>query len=115
MSSHLLRDVEACCDEVIFLKAGEVATYCNLEEERRANRKFLLIQTAGTDAGFADALRELGCEVAVQTRRRLRAVLPAEVEVSDLYRIAAGLGTQIRRMDYKRDSLEDIFLRAMAD
>lgn len=115
MSSHLLRDVEACCDEVIVLKAGEVATVCDLAAERSSNRKFLLLQTAGDDSGFAGALRDLGCEVAEQSRRQLRAVLPASVEVSDLYQTAARLGTQIRRMDYKRDSLEDIFLRAMAD
>ncbi|HEY4589263.1 MAG TPA: ABC transporter ATP-binding protein, partial [Thermoanaerobaculia bacterium] len=40
LSSHLLRDVEECCDEVLILKDGRIATYCNLEEERRANRKF---------------------------------------------------------------------------
>ena len=92
-----------------------MATVCDLEAERSSNRKFLLLQTAGDEADFARELRELGCEVAEQSRRQLRAVLPASVEVSDLYRIAARLGTQIRRMDYKRDSLEDIFLRAMAD
>jgi len=38
-SSHLLRDVEQCCDEVLILRQGEIATYCNLEEERKANMK----------------------------------------------------------------------------
>src|SRR5687767_5334514 len=47
LSSHLLRDVEECCDEVIVLKDGQIATYCNLEEERRSNKKFLEIETRG--------------------------------------------------------------------
>jgi hypothetical protein len=34
-------------------------------------------------------------------------------EVRDLYRIAAEQNMQIRRLSYKRDSLEDIFLKAM--
>jgi hypothetical protein len=37
------------------------------------------------------------------------------VEVFDLYRIAAEQQLQIRKLNYKRDSLEDIFLRAMED
>src|SRR5262249_49614593 len=37
ISSHLLRDIEECCDEVIILKEGRIAAVCNLEEERKAN------------------------------------------------------------------------------
>ncbi len=49
LSSHLLRDVEECCEEVLVLKQGSIATYCNLEEERRANRKFLELEIRGDD------------------------------------------------------------------
>src|SRR6185312_10945497 len=41
ISSHLLRDVEETCEEVIILKEGKIAALCNLEEERKANLKFL--------------------------------------------------------------------------
>jgi hypothetical protein len=34
-------------------------------------------------------------------------------EISDLYRLALEHGVQIRRLNFKRDSLEDIFLKAM--
>jgi len=40
-------------------------------------------------------------------------VLPQGIEIRDLYRIAAERQIQIRRLDYKRNSLQDIFLRAM--
>jgi hypothetical protein len=40
-------------------------------------------------------------------------VLQDGVEVRDLYRIAAETQVQLRRLSYKRDSLEDIFLKAM--
>jgi hypothetical protein len=39
--------------------------------------------------------------------------MPETIEIRDLYRIAATQGVQIRRMNYRRDSLEDIFLTAM--
>ncbi|MGH9943614.1 MAG: ABC transporter ATP-binding protein, partial [Pyrinomonadaceae bacterium] len=49
LSSHLLRDVEECCDEILVLKDGRVAASCDLEEERRANRKFIELETRGGD------------------------------------------------------------------
>ena len=113
MASHLLHDVESCCDEVLVLKNGKIATYCNLEAERRSNRKFLLLQIRGNEEAFINALRDLGCEVAVPNRRRIKAVLPEDIDIQHLYVIAQELSVQIRHLDYKRDSLEDIFLRAM--
>jgi ABC-2 type transport system ATP-binding protein len=127
LSSHLLRDVEQCCDEVLILKEGKIASYCDLEAERRANRRLLELEVrAGGDAGaetavgrergdggFVEAARQLGCEVAADGRRRLRLVLPPQVHVRDLYRLAAERQVEIRRLSRKRDSLEDIFLKAM--
>jgi ABC-2 type transport system ATP-binding protein len=113
ISSHLLRDVEECCDEVLILKQGEVATYCNLEEERRANLKFIEVETHESNAMFAEAIGRLGCEYALLGDRKLKTVLPQGVAIRDLYRIAAEQQLQIRRLDYKRDSLQDIFLKAM--
>lgn len=113
LSSHLLRDVEEVCDEVIILKDGRIASTCDLEEERRANRKFIEIETAGDNRAFSDALGELGCEVAELTHNRLKTVLPTGVEIRNLYEIAVQQNIQIRRLDYKRNSLQDIFLKAM--
>ena len=113
LSSHLLRDVEECCDEVLILKDGEVATYCNLEEERRANLKFIEIETHEDVTTFAEEIGKLGCEYALVGSRKLKTVLPEGVAIRDLYRIAADGRMQIRRLDYKRDSLQDIFLKAM--
>ena len=113
ISSHLLRDVEECCDEVLILKDGHIATYCNLEEERKANLKFIEIETQRGNAEFAEAIGNLGCEVAVLSDRKLKMVLPEGVRVRDLFRVAAERNMQVRRLDYKRDSLQDIFLKAM--
>jgi ABC-2 type transport system ATP-binding protein len=115
LSSHLLRDVEECCDEVLVLKEGRVAAICDLEAERTSNRRFLDVETRGDDEAFADAVGALGCEVAVHGPGRLKMVLPEDVEVRDLYRLAAEQQVQLRRLSYKRDSLEDIFLKAMED
>jgi ABC-2 type transport system ATP-binding protein len=114
LSSHLLRDVEECCEEVLIMKQGKIASYCNLEAERRANRKFLELETrGGDDASFAAAVEALGVEMATDSKQRMKIVLPEGVEIRDLYRLAAERQVQIRRLDYKKDSLQDIFLKAM--
>ncbi|HEV3329343.1 MAG TPA: ABC transporter ATP-binding protein [Bryobacteraceae bacterium] len=116
LSSHLLRDVEECCDQVLILKDGNIAAYCNLEEERRANRRFLELETRsdGVPSGcFLEALEKLGCEIAQGALGRVKLVLPEGLEVRRLYAVAAEQNVQIRRLNRKRDSLEDIFLKAM--
>ena len=113
LSSHLLLDVEECCDEILILRDGQIAVYCNLEEERKSNRKFLMLETRGDQKRFVDALSKLGCEYAITNPTRMKVVMQDGVEVRDLYRLAAQEQVQIRRLSYKRDSLEDIFLKAM--
>ena len=114
LSSHLLRDVEECCDQVLILKDGHIAAFCNLEEERRLNRQFLEIETRGGQNGnFLETIEKLGCETASGAQGRIKLILPQGLDIRRLYEIAAEQNVQIRRLNHKRDSLEDIFLKAM--
>jgi ABC-2 type transport system ATP-binding protein len=113
LSSHLLRDVEECCDEILILKDGRIVANCDLEAERKANRKFVELETRGATATFATAIESLGGEYAQTGPQRFKVIMPEDREVRDLYQIAAENGVQIRRLNFKRDSLEEIFLKAM--
>ncbi len=113
LSSHLLRDVEECCEEALILKDGRIAAYCNLEEERRSNRKFIEMETVGGNDSFSSAIEQLGCECAWFNNGRAKLILPDNIQMRQLYAVAASHSVQIRRLNYRRDSLEDIFLRAM--
>jgi ABC-2 type transport system ATP-binding protein len=115
ISSHLLRDVEECCEEVLILKDGQIAASCNLEEERRGNRNFIELETWGDDSGFEEAVEDLGCDYAALGHGRIKMVLPEGMEVRELYRIAARRNVQIRKLNRRHDSLEDIFLKAMEE
>jgi ABC-2 type transport system ATP-binding protein len=112
LCSHLLRDVEEICEEVLILKDGRIVHYSNLEEERKANRHFVEMEPVGDSAGFALALEGMGCECALSANR-LKAVLSDGMEIRDIYRLAAERDIQLRRLNYRRDTLEDIFLKAM--
>lgn len=113
--SHLLRDVEETCEEVLILKAGRIVHYSNLEEERRANQRFVELELLGDDAGFAEALATRGCECTPAGQGRLKMVVPPEFELREIYVLAAERDLQLRRLNYRRDTLEDIFLKAMSN
>lgn len=113
LCSHLLRDVEETCEEVLILRQGRIVHHSNLEEERRLNKRFLEIEIQGDSAGFVQAARSLGCDCEVSSRNRVRVVLAEGVEIRDIYRIAGELSIQLRRVSHRRDTLEDIFLGAM--
>ena len=38
LSSHLLHDVEECCEEILIMKNGRIAAHHNLEAERKASK-----------------------------------------------------------------------------
>ena len=112
LCSHLLRDVEDTCDEVLILKGGQIAHYSNIDEERRANKRFLELETYGANGNFTSAIEKLGCECAI-TANRLKLVLADEINSADIFRLAAEQNVRIRRLNFRRDTLEDIFLKAM--
>ena len=112
LCSHLLRDVEETCEEVLILKQGRIAHYSNLEEERKANKRFLEMEFYGAAGDFVGAVEQLGCECAASANR-IKVILAEGVEVRDIYRIAAERSIRIRRLNFRRDTLEDIFLKAM--
>ena len=113
LCSHLLRDVEETCEEVLILKQGRIVHYANLEEERRSNRKFVEMETVGANGTFTDDIEKLGCACAITGNNRVKLILSEGVEIRDLFKVAADRNVQIRRLNFKRDSLEDIFLKAM--
>lgn len=113
LCSHLLRDVEDTCEEVIILKAGSIVHYADLEEERRANKRFVELETIGDDEGFAAAMESLGATCAMAGKGRWKMVLPAEFSFRELFRVAHEKDLELRRLNYRKDTLEDIFLKAM--
>jgi ABC-2 type transport system ATP-binding protein len=113
LCSHLLRDVEETCEEVLILKQGRIVHTCNLAEERSANKRFVDLETSGQEAGLAEALAALGCECTAAGSGRFKMVLPDGFELREIYRLAADRNLPLRRLSYRRDTLEDIFLKAM--
>ncbi len=113
LCSHLLRDVEETCEEVLILKQGRIVHYANLARERSVNQRFVEIETSDDRAGLAESLTEIGCKCTPHGSRRLKMVVPEDFDLREIYRVAARLDMPLRRLNYRRDTLEDIFLTAM--
>ncbi len=113
LSSHLLGDVEAVCDAALILKNGRVVDSCDLAEERRADRSVVEIELDSETPGFLDALENRGVLIEPIRSRRLKLTLAGDFDVREIFRIAAATGSSLRRLDHRRDSLQEIFLRAM--
>jgi ABC-2 type transport system ATP-binding protein len=113
LCSHLLRDVEETCDEVVILKDGLVVHHADLEAERRTNRRFIELEVSGDDTGFAEALAALGAAGVCEGSGRWRIVLPPAVEVRELWLVAERRELLVRKLTQRRDSLEEIFLKAV--
>ena len=111
--SHLLRDIEQVCDEAVILKDGVIVHHCNLEEERRSNRSFVELEVTGDDRNLRMALPEIGAEGVSEGGGRWRIVLPAGVEVEAIWGLAARQNLLVRKLTHRRDTLEEIFLKAM--
>jgi len=111
--SHLLRDIEQVCDEAVILKDGAIVHHCNLEEERRSNRSFVELEVTGDDRNLRTALPEIGAEGVSEGGGRWRIVLPAGAEVEAIWGLAARQNLLVRKLTHRRDTLEEIFLKAM--
>lgn len=113
LCSHLLGDVEQVCDEVVILKDGAIVHHADLEAERSQNRRFVDLEVSGDDRTMAEALRSIGAEGINEGQGRWRIVLPQEVELRELWRVAGRLSLSVRKLTHRRDTLEEIFLKAV--
>ncbi|MFH1964708.1 MAG: ABC transporter ATP-binding protein, partial [Acidobacteriota bacterium] len=113
LSSHLLRDVEECCQDVLILNQGEIAGCHNLEEEKESKFKFLEMDLQGDRNQFVAEIERRGCTSAEYADGRLKIVLPESLSSAEIFFIALDMNIQVRKMEMKRSTLEDIFLQAV--
>jgi ABC-2 type transport system ATP-binding protein len=113
LCSHLLRDVEQVCDEVVIMKNGLIVHECNLEAERRSNKCFVELEVTGNDENLRSELPSIGAEGVTEGGGRWRIVLPPGIELEALWGMLSRQNLLVRKLTHRRDTLEEIFLKAM--
>ena len=115
VSSHLLNDIESSCHDVLVLKKGAMVAAGNIEEMRHCEKCIFEMKVKGDLDGVMSSLSERGCECRLNDRDVLEVTMPDELTPREVFQIASQLRAQVRHFYAKRDTLEDIFLKALED
>ncbi len=112
LNSHLLGEVEATCDRVVFVKQGRVVA------ERRLAEKDVWLEVElrgeGLEDGALGELAMLGTDVRLENGI-VRLSVAHEGVLPEIARRMVGRGVQLRHLSAGRQSLEQQFLEVMGD
>jgi ABC-2 type transport system ATP-binding protein len=117
LSTHLLADVQAVCDQVVILNGGRVvrqgtvAELCAVRDDRFRVR----LQGEPADAtAFRDDLTSGGVEVLTDNGRgELRVVVPGKWSNWMFFKLAEANNVAVRAIVRDDETLEELFLRTM--
>jgi ABC-2 type transport system ATP-binding protein len=111
LCSHLLRDVERVCENILVISAGAIRTQGRVEELKKLDRDWYVVRVKAEIDAFIAEVRKRG-GAAEPWPDAWRVALPEGADVSWIFETAAMSATQIRHLKKAEDTLEDIFLRA---
>lgn len=113
-SSHLLPDVESVCEHVVVLGRGQLLAQGRIQEMKQVHQRFFEVRLKNDHERFAQQLRARGCSA--ESRDDLLLVhIPADQTQALLWQAAAATGSQIRFLRPQRSTLEEVFLKAVAE
>jgi ABC-2 type transport system ATP-binding protein len=115
LCSHILKDVELCCEDVVVLNKGKIILSGNIENLRQVDEKIYDVRIKGDVNHFISELSERGCQCSLTERDIIRIVLPPDEKTRLLFELAKKNDIQLRHFYYKKSSLEDVFIQALEE
>jgi ABC-2 type transport system ATP-binding protein len=112
LCSHLLRDVERVCENVIVFNQGQVAKAGTIRELTGARLHVFDVRFKGDSAAVLTDLKDLGAEWH-DGEDGVRLFLPEGRGPETVFRLAKDCGVQVRQIRPGAETLEDVFLRAL--
>ena len=113
LNSHLLSEIEITCDQVVFIREGEVVTSRDMrtqqeEAVRIEVRARKLSQECVTGLGrWADSVQ--------LDEERLTMTTPSRERLPDILRFLVGSGAEVYQFTPQRLSLEELFMNIMGE
>ncbi|MGO8672811.1 MAG: ABC transporter ATP-binding protein [Capsulimonadaceae bacterium] len=115
VSSHLMPDVEYCCDYVIVLRGGRVATRGAMAALRATNTVQVDVDLLAAVDAFETVLRKRGANAVRQAGTTYRVEVPAGAQMDIgrlLFEAGRESGAQVRGFRPALRSLDDVFIEA---
>ena len=116
VSTHLLADVEAVCEQVVILMNGQVRGQGSVAElcKRRHDRFILRLQ--GNLEEYKNTLEAKGVRVlSYNAKGEFRVAVPEAWKVSEFFASATNAGSVLRAVLPDDETLEEMFLRTATD
>ncbi|MFI5184015.1 MAG: ABC transporter ATP-binding protein [Vicinamibacteria bacterium] len=114
LCSHLLRDVERVCENVVVFNQGKVATAGPIALLTGSRRVAFDVRVKGDVAAFLTDVKDEGGDWR-EGEDGYRVFLPDGQGPETLFRLARGSRVQLRYMRPGAESLEDVFLKALGE
>ncbi|HXY38140.1 MAG TPA: ABC transporter ATP-binding protein [Vicinamibacteria bacterium] len=112
LCSHLLKDVERVCTDVIVLNQGQVARAGPIRELTGARRQVFDVRFKGDSAAVLTDLKDKGAEWR-EDEDGVRLFLPEGQGPETIFQVAKECGVQVRYLKPGAETLEDVFLQAL--
>lgn len=116
LSSHILRDVEAVCDNIVVLADGEVLMQGDLQEQLRGSADAVNVKIVGERDPFLARLEAQGHKVLSKAGFEVRITASEEHTerlFADIMHAAARTGVQVRYASRAATNLEELFIAAI--
>jgi ABC-2 type transport system ATP-binding protein len=114
LCSHLLRDVEQVCENVLVFNLGRVAAAGRIADLTGPRRAVYDVRVKGDPAAFLTDLKDQGCEWR-EGEDGYRVFLGDGAGPELIFRMARESGVQVRFLRPGAETLEDVFLRALGE
>ena len=115
LSTHLLPDVEAICDEVVVLGAGKVRRQGRLTELLADSARRYELGFVGDAEAVRRVLERRGFAPQPGPQGRLRVELAAADRPADLILALDEAGAALRRLEPVQQTLQEVFLAAVQE
>jgi ABC-2 type transport system ATP-binding protein len=113
LSSHLLPDVEAVCDQIAVLEAGRLARAGRIADLLGRGDRNFEVRVKGDTQAFESALRARGVRTEALALGMIRVAM-SEAGSQPVFEAAAASGCQVRHIMPARTHLDDVFAAAVA-
>lgn len=112
VSTHILTDVEVCCDAAMILGRGRLLVYDTLEELKKSVDSTCMVRVDGEIGPLRSALRQAGFQSEATSLDEIRVLGDGEVGAA-VFAASRSCGVVVREILPARNSLEDIYLQAV--